>query len=44
MTNAECRALPPDQLARGRAAVERTVCDKLENFLHSAGKAEGFSF
>lgn len=44
MTNSECRALPPVQLERGRAAVERTVCDKMENFLHSAGKAEGFTF
>jgi ketose-bisphosphate aldolase len=43
MTNAECKALPADQLERGRAAVERTVCDKMENFLLSAGKAEGFS-
>jgi fructose-bisphosphate aldolase class II len=44
MTNAECKALPPDQLERGRAAVERTVCDKMENFLLSAGRADGFSF
>ena len=43
MTNAECKALSPDQLERGRAAVERTVCDKMDNFLLSAGKAEEFS-
>lgn len=44
MTNAECKTLPPDQLERGQEAVERTVRDKMENFLLSAGKAEGFSF
>ena len=44
MTNAECKALPPEELERGREAVERTVCDKMENFLHSAGRAEGFTF
>jgi fructose-bisphosphate aldolase class II len=43
MTNAECKALPPDQLERGREAVERTMCDKMDNFLLSTGKAEEFS-
>lgn len=40
MTDAECRSLPPEQLAAARAAVERTVIDKMEHFLHSAGKAD----
>ncbi len=39
MTDAECRALPPDQLEQARAAVERTVIDKMTNFLGSAGRA-----
>ncbi len=39
MTNAECHALPPDELARGLAAVERTVEDKIVNFIQSAGRA-----
>lgn len=42
MTNAEVKALPPDQLALGRAAVEATVTDKINNFLGSAGKAAEF--
>jgi fructose-bisphosphate aldolase class II len=40
MTDAECRALPPEQLARAQAAVEQTVADKIRNFLGSAGRAE----
>lgn len=43
MTNAECRALPADQLAIGRAAVEATVMDKIQNFLFSAGQAAAFN-
>ncbi|MBK8020829.1 MAG: class II fructose-bisphosphate aldolase [Chloroflexi bacterium] len=39
LTDAECRALPPDDLATGRAAVEAVVTDKIQNFLGSAGKA-----
>jgi len=39
MTNAECQALAPDLLAQGRVAVERTVADKICNFLGSQGRA-----
>jgi fructose-bisphosphate aldolase, class II len=39
MTNAECQALAPERLEQGRAAVERTVSDKIVNFLGSAGHA-----
>ncbi len=39
MSNAECRALPSQQLEQARAAVERTVIDKMTNFLGSAGRA-----
>lgn len=42
MTNAEIKALPAEQLAQGRAAVEAVVVDKIENFLGSAGKAAVF--
>jgi fructose-bisphosphate aldolase class II len=42
MTNAECKALPSAELERGRAAVERTVVDKIEHFLSSAGRAADF--
>ncbi len=42
LTNAECKALPPEQLASARAAVEATVSDKIMNFLGSAGKAAEF--
>ncbi len=42
LSNAECKALPPDQLAKGRAAVEATVLDKIEHYLGSAGKAAEF--
>jgi fructose-bisphosphate aldolase class II len=42
LTNAECKALPTDQLAVARAAVEAAVVDKIENFLGSAGKAPEF--
>jgi fructose-bisphosphate aldolase class II len=41
MTDAECRALPPDELERARAAVEQTVVDKIENFVRSGGRARG---
>lgn len=40
MTDAECRSLPPEQLAQARAAVERAVIDKVTNFLGSAGRAD----
>jgi ketose-bisphosphate aldolase len=39
MTNAERKALPSEQLEAGRAAVERTVMDKIANFLLSERKA-----
>ena len=41
--DAECRALPPELLDRGRAAVQRTVEDKIVNFLGSAGRAADFT-
>jgi fructose-bisphosphate aldolase class II len=42
MDNAECKALPPDELAKGRAAVEAAVIDKITHFVGSAGKAAAF--
>ncbi|HWQ11346.1 MAG TPA: class II fructose-bisphosphate aldolase [Roseiflexaceae bacterium] len=39
LTDAECRALSAEALARARAAVESTVLDKIEHFLGSAGRA-----
>jgi ketose-bisphosphate aldolase len=42
MTNDECLNLPADQLALAQAAVERTVAEKLQNFLGSAGRAADF--
>src|SRR5262249_24805085 len=42
MNNAECKALPPDELAKGRAAVEAAVIDKITNVLGSAHKAAEF--
>jgi ketose-bisphosphate aldolase len=42
MTNEECKQLSPEQLQTGRAAVERTVVDKITNFLGSANKADEF--
>ncbi|MEP7291297.1 MAG: class II fructose-bisphosphate aldolase [Chloroflexota bacterium] len=42
LTNAEIRALPAEQLALGRAAVEATVVDKMTHFVGSAGKAPEF--
>ncbi len=39
MTDAECRALRPEQLAAARAAVAGTATDKMHNFLGSAGHA-----
>ncbi|WP_276357165.1 class II fructose-bisphosphate aldolase [Cohnella caldifontis] len=43
LTNAECKALGPESLELGRAAVERTVADKIANFLGSKGKAAVFA-
>ncbi|WP_123040252.1 class II fructose-bisphosphate aldolase [Cohnella candidum] len=42
LTDAECKALPPELLEVGQAAVESTVADKIANFLGSKGKAESF--
>lgn len=42
MTNEECKALPLEQLEVGRAAIEKTVMDKIENFLGSANKTGVF--
>jgi ketose-bisphosphate aldolase len=42
MTNAECIALSPAELEIGREAVERTVEDKITNFVLSAGRAREF--
>jgi ketose-bisphosphate aldolase len=39
LTNAACRALPPGQLQMAQEAVERTVVEKIETYLLSAGKA-----
>ena len=44
MTNAECKALPEDQKQMGQNAVEKTVIDKMENFLTSARQADKFEF
>jgi fructose-bisphosphate aldolase class II len=43
MTDAECRGLPPEQLAAARAAVAGTAIDKMHNFLGSAGHAPAAS-
>ncbi|MBI1256061.1 MAG: ketose-bisphosphate aldolase [Chloroflexi bacterium] len=42
LSNAECKLLPADQLAIGRAAVEATVIDKISHYVRSAGKAPEF--
>jgi ketose-bisphosphate aldolase len=42
LTNAECKGWYPDELAKGLAAVEATVIDKMTNFLGSAGRAAKF--
>jgi ketose-bisphosphate aldolase len=38
LTDAEMSALPPDQLARARDAVEQVVRDKMSHFLNSIGQ------
>lgn len=43
LTNAELKALAPDQLAIAYTAVEATVIDKIEHFVGSAGKAAAFT-
>ena len=42
MTDAECRALPPEQLEAARAAVQATVVEKIRHFLGSEGRARDF--
>jgi ketose-bisphosphate aldolase len=42
MTNAECKALSPELLERGRSAVKHTVIDKMTMFLGSKGFADRF--
>ena len=44
LSNAECKLLPPDQLAIARAAVEATVIDKISHYVRSAGKAQAPAF
>ncbi len=44
MTNAQCKALPEDLKAKGQAAVQKTVEDKMENFLLSANKVDSFKY
>ena len=39
MTDAECSALPPEALRTAQDAVERTVVEKIETYLLSAGRA-----
>jgi fructose-bisphosphate aldolase class II len=42
LSNADCKALPPDQLAIARAAVEATAIDKITHYVRSANKAPEF--
>ncbi|MEK3889950.1 class II fructose-bisphosphate aldolase [Bacillus sp. FSL K6-3431] len=42
MTNAECKALPKDQLEIAQSAVEKTVTDKINQFLRSNNHAAEF--
>lgn len=42
MTNAECKALPVDQLERARDAVRETVTGKIRDFVLSAGHAADY--
>jgi len=39
LSDEACRALPPDQMRLAQDAVERTVVDKIETYLLSAGQA-----
>ena len=41
LSNAEMNALPAQVVERARAAVERTVVDKITNFVHSHARADG---
>jgi len=42
MSSSECAALPADQLRLAEEAVERTVVDKIEEYLGSRGRAADF--
>jgi fructose-bisphosphate aldolase class II len=42
MTDAECRALAPELLERGRAAVQATVAEKMKHFVGSFGRAADY--
>lgn len=42
MTNEECKALLADQLEIGQSAVQRTVTEKIINFMGSRGQAKDF--
>ncbi len=42
LTDAQMSALPADQIAKARAAVEKMVTEKITTFLHSDGKASLF--
>jgi fructose/tagatose bisphosphate aldolase len=41
LTDPEMKALSPEQIALARDAVQRTVTDKMDNFLRSSGRADG---
>jgi ketose-bisphosphate aldolase len=43
MSDAACRALPADRMKIAQDAVERTVKEKIESFLGSAGRSEDFA-
>lgn len=42
ISNADCKALSPQDLERGRAAVQALVEDKMANFVDSANRAAAF--
>jgi len=42
MSNSECAALPADRLRLAEDAVERTVIDKIEEYLGSGGRASDY--
>ncbi|MBM7565083.1 class II fructose-bisphosphate aldolase [Paenibacillus sacheonensis] len=44
MTNEACKRLSPEDLEKGRAAVEAVVADKMTQFLGCAGKAGQFAY
>jgi ketose-bisphosphate aldolase len=40
LTDSEMSALSPEEISRARTAVQKTVTDKIDNFLRSSGKAD----